>query len=581
MFLSIFSFCLRKPTDKADCDSEADLQGLVSNIVDEVDTRDSFFSERYVNCFHTCTMDYVIYSCDRSKKIVISQKLSINYALPSFKSLPTCNPFWSPKTQRGELLQNLKTEAKMLSNPSFPSKHETFSKAKQHSTDKLDDEPSQESSGLAGNQQWLFDVPNNHSLHPQKMPPGVPVPKMMNPSQTQQSKCISMLPYTDRGNDQLLSSFTELSDIFRPQNGMTVSSFDAFYEDQYTQSNVNPICKENYLPEDVNQLVSRLQLFMPREHDSFCHEDFPTMHKQTLGLPKEQGLAEQWNITGPAVSTQSSPAMQTQKQLLGDLGSVQRGRIREVRKNHFKLDAFQDFNCQNTEYFQKPEGLSSHLNLTNHHQNKMTVQRENFNLRMNQYTKHQRIQQSQMQAKVKSQLEREKKKMQMSGFLGEGNRRRQQTNAYMMDGAKHPVEQNPHVDFQGNMQYQRPNGENTVVCAGNPQQFTPHRYSVSDLRRYSSMPINSNFNSRSSLICGNGVPGMNKSGMMSTKEAAAFNAVTSDMMTYRGKNTSHGRVSAMTASLTMNRGGPVMQLGFYLDKCQEQWKFLEKDRNKV
>lgn len=387
-----------------------------------------------------------------------------------------------------------------------------------------------------------------------------------------------MLPYIDRGNDQPVNSFTELSDSFRPQNGMNVSSFDDFYEDQYAQSNVNSICKENYLPENVNQLVSRFQLFMPREHDSICHEEFPNMHKQ------EQGPAEQWNIRGPAVSAQSSPAVQTQKQqLLEDLGSVQRGRIREVRKNQFKLDAFQElhnFNSQNTEYFQKPQELPSHLNLTNHHQNKMAMQRENFNLRMNQYIKHQMIQQSQMQAKVKSQLERENK-MQMSGFLGEGNRRRQQPNAYMMDRAKHPTEQNPYFDFQGNMQYQRLNGENTVVCAGNPQQFTPRRYPVSDLRKYSSTTTNSNFNSRSSLVCGNGVPGMNKSGMMSAKEPAAFTSVTSDMTTYRGKNPSHGRLSAMTASLTMNQGGPVMQLYFYLDECQEQWRFLEKDRNKV
>uniref|UniRef100_A0A3Q3B9G5 Uncharacterized protein n=3 Tax=Kryptolebias marmoratus TaxID=37003 RepID=A0A3Q3B9G5_KRYMA len=524
----------RKPTDKADCDSEVDLQGLVSNILDEADSRDSFFSE----------------------------------------SLPMCKPLWSPKTLREELLQYFKTEAKTLNNPSNHLSHETFSKAQQHLVDKVGDELSQ-SSGLAGNQQWLFNLPNgdDHSPRPQKLPPGLPVLKMMNtnPSQMQQSKYISMLPYIDRGNDQTLNSFPELSDIFRQQNEMNGSSFDSFHEDQYTKSSLNPFSNENYVPEDVNQLVSSFQSFMPCD-DSICHEEFPNMHKQTLGSHKDQGLPEHWNIT--------SPTMQIQKQLLGDLGSVQRGKIGEMKKKQFKLDAFQDlpdFSSQHMEYFPKPKGLSSHLNFTNHHQSKTAMQRENFNLSMNQYAKHQ-IQQSQMQAKIKSQMEREKMKMQMSGFLGDGFSRRQQSNAHMTEGNK--CEQNPYFDFQGNMQYQRLDGENTVVCSGTPQQFTPLMYPAGDLRRYSSTPMNSNFNCRSSLLCENGVPGVDKSGLMSPNEAAAFNSVVSDMKTYRGENTYHGMVSAMAASLT-NHGGPVMQLYFYLDECYEQFRSLEKDRKRT
>lgn len=54
--IKTFIFCLRNPTDKADGDSEADLQGLVSNIVDEADSRDSFFSEGYVSFFQMCIL---------------------------------------------------------------------------------------------------------------------------------------------------------------------------------------------------------------------------------------------------------------------------------------------------------------------------------------------------------------------------------------------------------------------------------------------------------------------------------------------------------------------------------------------
>lgn len=44
----VFSFLLRKPTDNIDCDGETDLQGLVSNILDEADSQDSYYSEGYV-----------------------------------------------------------------------------------------------------------------------------------------------------------------------------------------------------------------------------------------------------------------------------------------------------------------------------------------------------------------------------------------------------------------------------------------------------------------------------------------------------------------------------------------------------
>lgn len=442
---------------------------------------------------------------------------------------------------------------------------------------------SQQSSGLAGSQQWVFNSPNgeNHSLRPQKLPPGLPGIKMStNPSQVQQSKYISMSPYIDRGNDQPLNGFSELSEIFRPQNETNGSSFDASHEVQYNPSSANPFCNENYVPEDLNQLVSSFQSFMPCEHDNICCEEFPNMHKQMLGLHKEQGLPEQWNISSPAMSTQCSPAMQIQRQLLGDLGSVQRGRTGEVRKKEFKLNAFQDlpdFSSQHTEYVQKPRALSSHLKLTNHHQNKTALQKENFNLSMNQYTKHQ-IQQSQMQAKIKSELEREKRKMQMPGFP-EDFCRRQHTNTNMAEGDKQPFEQNPYFDFQGNMQYQRLDGENTMVYAGNPQQFTPRRYPVNDLRRYPAAPRNPNLGSRSSQLFRNSVPGIDRNGTISANEAAVFNAIISDM-TYRGENKC-GLVSAMTASHMMNQGGAGMQLHFNLDECYEQWKCLEKDRKRV
>uniref|UniRef100_A0A096M1N7 Uncharacterized protein n=1 Tax=Poecilia formosa TaxID=48698 RepID=A0A096M1N7_POEFO len=134
------SKCLktRKHTD-TNCDAEADLQGLVSNILDEADSQDNFYSE----------------------------------------SLPTCNPIWSPKTLKEELLQYFQPEPKTFNNPSFIPNHlphEAFSKTQQP-VDKEVNELSQLSSGLAGNQQWSFNSPNggSYSIRPQKLPPGLPL----------------------------------------------------------------------------------------------------------------------------------------------------------------------------------------------------------------------------------------------------------------------------------------------------------------------------------------------------------------------------------------------------------------------
>lgn len=50
----MFSIAWRKPTEHIDCDGETDLQGLVSNILDEADSQESYYSEGYVKvwCFH-------------------------------------------------------------------------------------------------------------------------------------------------------------------------------------------------------------------------------------------------------------------------------------------------------------------------------------------------------------------------------------------------------------------------------------------------------------------------------------------------------------------------------------------------
>ncbi|KAI3359116.1 hypothetical protein L3Q82_002659 [Scortum barcoo] len=443
---------IRKPTDSTDCDGETDLQGLVSNILDEADSQDSFYSEG---------------------------------------NLPTCNPVWSPKTLREELLQYFQSEAKTQSNPTFPPNYvsrEALSKAQGPSVDKDVEDFCQQSSGLSINQ-WLFNLPNgdrdSYTLRPQKLPPGLPVPNTGNTyvSQIQQSKYNSTSASKDRGNSQPMNNFPDLSDVFKSE--INNQCFHPYYEDHYIQSTAKPTSNEPYVPQDINQLVSSLQSFMAGEHDSLFRGDFPNVHRQTTGMHHEDSTLDQWKNT--------SLAMQTQKQLVGEFGAAQMERNGGVRKQTFNCDAFQDppgFSPQNGEYFQQPKPFSASLNLPNQYQSKMAMQRENtslpINVSMNQFSQH-HVQQGQMQSKIKPQIQKEKKRMHMPGFLGEGFSTRPVANTNMRGGhKKQAFSQNLYFDH---MQPQRYDGENSMVSTGNTQQLMQLMYPVNDPRRHSSMPI--------------------------------------------------------------------------------------------
>ncbi|MEQ2184739.1 hypothetical protein GOODEAATRI_011223 [Goodea atripinnis] len=477
-------------------------------------------------------------------------------------------------------------EPKTFNNPSFISNHrphETFSKAQQ-SVDKEINELSQLSSGLSGNQQRSFYLPNggSYSIRPQKLPPGLPLSNNVpaDLSQMQQYNHIGMPPYNSRGNDMPLKNFPVLSDIFRPQNDANDSCLDDLCEDHYNQKSVNLFFNERCVPADMNQLVSSFRSFMPPDHDSSCCRDFPSIHKPVMDMLREEELAQQVRkIYDPAVSTQNFPATQTQKQLFGHLELMQNGRIGEVRKQKFKLDDFQDpseFNSESMEYFQKPKAFSAHLSIPNQHHNQI-MHRESHHPSMNQYSK-QYTRQS--QKKIKPQMEKENKKMQVPGFTEEVFTRRQ-TNTDMVEGDIQHFSQHPYFDFQGNMQAHRRDGENIMISAGNVQQFTPFPHFQNDLRRYFNMAVNSNLSSRSILPCENRGYHMDMGGIVSTNDAAAFNSFISDVKNHRGESTYHGMASAVTSSLMMNQGGPAFQLHFYLDECYEQWKSLEMERQKV
>lgn len=462
----------------------------------------------------------------------------------------------------------------MQHNPTFPPNyvsHDPFSKAQGQSVVRDVEEFCQHSSGLTANQQWLFNLPNrdrdSYTLHPQKPPPGLSVPNTGNTylSQIQQNKYDNMS--AERGNSQHMNYFPELSEVLRPQNEMNSPCFDPYYENHYSQSSTKPNSTEQYVPKDINQLVSSFQSFIAGEHDSVCHGDFTNVHKQLLGMHHED----------------STPALQTQKQLVGDFGIVQRERIGGVRKQTFKHDAFQDlpgFIPQNTEYFQKPKPFSGSLNHPNQYQNNRGMYRENIPMSISQYSKH-HLQQGQMQNMIKSQLQKDKKMVHMPVFWGDGISAKPLTNTHREGEKKQALTQNPHFDLQGRMQSQKFDRENSIVSVGNTQQFMPLMYPLNDPRRHSSVPINSNFSSRGTLSYGSGGPGMDVGDMVSANDSTVVKSYVGDIMSHRGESTYHGMASAVTAPLVMNQGGPVIQLYFFLDECYEQWRCLEKERKRV
>ncbi|KAK2893603.1 hypothetical protein Q8A73_016087 [Channa argus] len=534
---------IRKP-DNTDCDDETDLQGLVSNILDEAGSQDDNYSEG---------------------------------------SLPTCNSIWSPKPLREELLQYLQSEAKVQHSSTFPSN--TFSRAQGQSMVRDVEEIYQYSSSGGTNQQLLFHLPNgdrdSYTPYPQKLSPGVPLPNIGNTyrPQRQQSRYENVSVDKDRVSSHQMNNLPDLSDVFRCQSKMNGPSFDPCYEDCYTQNITEPKSVEPLVPQDINQLVSSFQSFMAVEHDSFHCRDFPDMNKQLLGMHHE----EQWKIASPPVSAQKTPAIQTPKQLLGEFGTMQRERNEEVGKQIF--DAFQHlpgFNPQSTEYFQQPKPSSAaFLKHPNQYQNNMTIHRENININTHQYSKH-HTQEGQIQNKVKPQLLNDKRMMHMSGFLGDGFSGIPLPKTHAREGdKKQALSQTLYFDLQGSMLPQKFDGENSIVSTGSTHQFMPPMYSVNDPRRYPTIPINSNFNSRGTMSYRNGVPGLGVGDMVPANESAHFSSYVSDMMTPGGERTYHGMASVFTTPMVMNQEGPMVQLYLFVDECYEQWRCLEKERKKT
>lgn len=480
------------------------------------------------------------------------------------------------------MLRYFQPDAETQQNPTFPPS-QALCHSQGHSIDKNVHEICQQNNGHTISQQRPFNLFNGdgdgHTPRPQKFPPGLPIPNTGNgyPSQVQQNKYNSTSAQENGGNIQQLNHFCGVSEVFLPQSKMTSPCFQPLYDDQHIQSSGKPFGTEPNAPQGINQLVNSFQSLMVGEHDHLCHRDFPVRHGNTMDLHQEEKNIEQRKINRPAKSTQSNPALQPPKEMAGDCGNVHMEKNRVVRNKTQKSDVFQDplgFGLPNTEYF--PQLNSRSCSFPNQQQNKITVPTKSIslpvNVRTSQYYKHHPLQ---VQSRTKPQMQREKRRMHMSGFQAEGFSTKHAHNCNMRGGGR---KQSFPLKSE-NMQTPRFAGENGTVNSLNTQQLGPPMFHVNDPRRNSGKNF-SNFISRSKTPHGGGLTGMEMRNMMPVTQFPGLGPFFSDTMTHTGDANHHGATSAMPPTVMMNEG-PVIQLRFYLDECHNQWTFLEKEMEVV
>lgn len=230
----------------------------------------------------------------------ISLTSALNEIFHPFRNPSTCNPLWSPQTLKKKFLQYFQSEAETQYNSTFIPNHvsgESYSRAQGGSVgaDKFPEHPN----GLATNQPWLINLRNgdrdSFHIHPQKLPPGLPIPIRGNTSLSQiQLSKRDMSADKDRAHSQSTNNFPEISDVLRPQSHLN-STFTA------------------------------------SEHGGVCRGGFPNMHRKMMN--GEEGMGEQWNISSPA-EVQKKERRRIWEQMSGFVG--ERFSTRPLITTHMK-----------------------------------------------------------------------------------------------------------------------------------------------------------------------------------------------------------------------------------------------------
>lgn len=443
-------------------------------------------------------------------------------------------------------------EIESQQNHTFPQNYvfpEAFGKTREQPVSKDLEEFFQQTNGTASaNQQWLFNLPNgDRDCFSQNNTPKLGRSRSNYIPQRQQNKADYTSPYKDGVNGQPVNHFPDLSDVFNSEREMRSSCFNP-YDDHFSQS------IEQYTPQEFNQQVSSLQSLMAGDNETLS-QDFPNIHKQTVVMLHDETVAEQCKIIASAMPSQLGRTFGT--------GLMERngGENNQI----FNYHAFQDqpgFSQQNTSYFEQQKPIFTPLN---QYQSKATMHQRN----MEQFSK-----QSKTQSKMRPPMQGEKRRMFLSGFPGDGVHARPNVDTPRGD-EKRGLPQNLYFETPENMQFKRDDDSNNMIRAANAQKLLPRTWHVNDSRRMQ----NVNFNSSNVRPCGRAASGLDMGDVRSAIESAAFNFYDRGAMTRRGESNYHGNAPAMATSVVMNHS--VLQLNFYYDECNEQWRWLEMEREKV
>ncbi|XP_019906146.2 meiosis-specific coiled-coil domain-containing protein MEIOC [Esox lucius] len=626
----------RNVPDGNDCGSEADLYGLVSNILEEADQMDPHFNEE--TSTHLKTV-------------------------------------WSPKSMRGECQPYFQSESKMQSNAAFLPNHvypESSSKGQGQPMNRDSEEFYHHFNGFDTCDQQFFHLSCNGDTdigysENQELPktPGLSPPSVGNAymSKMRQSKhnfneAESLLGFWGSGNASADHMDAFLSSVC-PQSKMNSQPFDHYYVEYPGQSSAKPRSTTQYTMQDVSKLASNIQALMAGDKVTESGRD--SENRQSVQMQYDDIMAEQRNFSSSNLPGRSTQAMQFKKELGGEYGAMRREgdggmKSKQPLQSDFGSKELTGFGPQNNEYFQPPKALSAPFNSPNSYLNKMAAQKgsnpASTGLILNHHNQQQdKLKQCQPRGNCLSsgpskilshsvsefvpqhfhqyiqdysqgdgpglhsnragqyqvgvglgglrsggsedvfEMRLDRGRMHMAGPAAgscwDGKTRPQTGLRTRGDGDEEQgLLQNPYLDLLSSMYgSQRSGGAHGIVNPGKSPAFLPYAYQAMNNPgpKTCHVPLNSaSFHSRSSFPYGSPAPTVDLCGLLPEWKFGAFSPYLDDAMSSSRENLNTGLMAGLRSDRMMrNRGGAMSQLHFYLEECYEQWRVLEKERKKT
>ncbi|XP_046894137.1 meiosis-specific coiled-coil domain-containing protein MEIOC [Hypomesus transpacificus] len=546
----------RNLTDGNDRGSEADLYGLVSDILGEADKIDSYYSE---------------------------------------ETLPNPNSVWSPKCMREDYQQYLQPESKFhLTPPFLPSHayHEPLNKTLDQSINRDSEEMYQRFTSLDSSEQWLFSscledmnsyVPQNQEF---QKPPGLQLPTVGN-------SCLSKMRQSKHEE-------TQSRQTAQMQYEASMAEQRKFTSPRMQAHNTPTMQYHKELGGDfgaVQQETDGGGRKLPLQSD-FMSKDVSEFGPQLVEYFQKP----------KALSTASNPANMYQSKINGHKGN------NSLSMNP-NLNPFFSHPSQQNQLQNKPKLIRSNCvpsgsnNMLSHSVSEFVPQHPQQTQRgllcIQDFSQgdgpvlHNREGQTQLGLAMDglrrggdTDFQPNKKRMPTAGLVGEaypgqcmdGKTTKAHTGSHMGEGEKKGLLHNPYLDNQGSMYgSQRFSGGLSNLSMGKTSPFPSYMYPVSNPRQSNChMPTmtSSGFNSRSSLPYGSCVPLTDLCDLLPDSEFAAFSPF--DLLGSSVEGLYPGMsFDPRSPRMMRNRGGPMSQLHCHLEESYEQWRFLEKERKKT